>query len=475
MKFYFVIPAKAWIQTLKKMIVTGFPIRSGMTRDKSDDRGNILLVATMFGLLAFSFTVAAIANYATSENRASVYKHNRERAFQITEAGTNYYRWHLAHNNTDYKDGTSSTGPYYHNFEDKDGNVIGQYSLNITPPPTGTTVVTIESQGWLSSQTNSKRKIKVQVGFPSLTDYSFLTNSQIWIGDSESTHGKFQSNDGVHFDGVCDAPVMSAVPTFYCDSSIGCSGRHAGVFGDGGPSQFFTYPVPTKDFSAVTAKLATIKTNAGISLSASGAYGWYLHFLSTGKIEISKVTNVGGCISGWWSATDCWDITATGTTATYDMPTSTYIYSSDNTWVDGVVKGRVTIGAGSDTKDPTIVVNNDLVYAAKDGANAIGLIAEEDVVVPHYSPDDLEIDAAMLAQYGKVHRPDYDNVKKTITIYGSILTYDQWTWSYVNGSNVVVSGYITTTNIYDGNLTYSPPPGFPVGSEYSPISWDETD
>ncbi|MFA5128250.1 MAG: hypothetical protein WC457_04635 [Patescibacteria group bacterium] len=451
-------------------------------KNNLDNRGNILLVATMFGLLAFSFTVAAISNYALSENRASVYKHNRERAFQISEAGTNYYRWHLAHNNTDYKDGTSSTGPYYHDFEDKDGNVIGRYALTVTQPPTGTTVVTIDSQGWLLSQENSKRNIKIQVGFPSLTDYSFLTNSQIWIGNTESTHGKFQSNDGVHFDGVCDAPVMSAVPTFYCDSSIGCSGKQNGVFGSGGPSQFFIYPMPSKDFSAVTAKLSTIKTNAGISLSSSGAYGWYLKFLSSGKIYISKVTGVTKCLSGggwggWggWGASDCWDITSTSSGATHDMPTSTYIYVADNTWVDGVVKGRVTVGAASDTKNPSIVVNGNLTYAAKDGTNAIGLIAEDDIIVPYYSPDNLEIDAAMLAQYGKVYRPEYSNTKKTITIYGSILTYDQWTWSYVNSSNVVISGYITTTNMYDGNLTYSPPPGFPVGSEYSPISWEETD
>ncbi len=49
--------------------------------------------------------VVGVGGYAISENSASNYKHNREMAFQIAEAGVNYYRWHLAHNKTDYKDG----------------------------------------------------------------------------------------------------------------------------------------------------------------------------------------------------------------------------------------------------------------------------------------------------------------------------------------------------------------------------------
>ncbi|MEK7520547.1 MAG: hypothetical protein AAB560_00515, partial [Patescibacteria group bacterium] len=58
-------------------------------------------------------------------------------AFAIAEAGIEYYRWHLAHAPADYQDGTGQDGPYVHDYRDKDGKVIGQFSLSITPPPVG--------------------------------------------------------------------------------------------------------------------------------------------------------------------------------------------------------------------------------------------------------------------------------------------------------------------------------------------------
>ena len=128
-----------------------------------------MLFALIFGFISFSLITFGVSGYAISENRASVRKHNREMAFQIAEAGINYYRWHLAHSKTDFQDGTGQPGPYAHEYKDKDGNVIGRFSLVITPPPVGSTVVIIESTGWLDSQPESQRKLKARVGFPSLT------------------------------------------------------------------------------------------------------------------------------------------------------------------------------------------------------------------------------------------------------------------------------------------------------------------
>ena len=105
-------------------------IQNWYKRFAKDCRGNILLFAMVFGTISMSIIIVGVAGYAIFENKASVYKHNREMAFQIAEAGISYYRWHLAHNKTDYYDGqgASSTGPYVHAYEDKDGNVIGYYS-----------------------------------------------------------------------------------------------------------------------------------------------------------------------------------------------------------------------------------------------------------------------------------------------------------------------------------------------------------
>ncbi|OGH88019.1 MAG: hypothetical protein A3J93_02505 [Candidatus Magasanikbacteria bacterium RIFOXYC2_FULL_42_28] len=448
---------------------------------KFDKRGTALLFALIFGAISFSLIVVGVTGYAVLENRASVHKHNREMAFQIAEAGVNYYRWHLAHDKTDYQDGTGAVGPYIHEYEDKDGNVIGHYSLNIIPPQSGSTVVTIESTGWLDLQPDSKRTLKARVGFPALTDFAYLTNVDIWIGDSETANGKLHANGGARFDGIGNAPITSAVPTYICKQHHGCGNQEKpGVWGDGDES-LWEFPVPAQDFSRVTAKLAEIKREAeinGIYLTSSGKQGYRLEFRADGKINIYKVNTTdcyygqdywgnGHARFGWF----CIDAATFGTAVVYDMPTNGYIYVEDMVWVDGIVNGRATVGTAD---DKSIVINNNLTYLAKDGTNVLGLIAEKNILLPYIAPNYLEVDAAMLAQTGAAKRYFYmGNKRESLTIYGSIISNDLWTWSYVSGGGSVVSGYKNTYATYDANLTLNPPPGFPVGSEYFLVSWEE--
>jgi len=449
-----------------------------------DQRGSLLLFAMIFGSVGFTIIVGGISGYAIFENKASKHKHNREMAFQIAEAGADYYRWHLAHDKEDYYDGqgATSTGPYVHNYTDKDGNLIGYFSLEITPPPTGTTVVTVSSTGWVVNQPDSKRTVKIRVGFPALTDYAFLTNTDVWIGDNEVTHGKFHANGGVRFDGTGDAPITSSKEEYSCQAHHGCGGGQLkpGVWGDGGPTTYWKYPVPVQDFTAVTSKLAEIKSNAqdgGIYLSSSGRQGWRLQFTSSGLLKARKVkyarcyrgVDIGDNRFRWY----CIDIYSyEGNDIIYDLTDSNgYIYVEDTVWAEGVVNGRATVGTKT---GKSIIINDDITYLAKDGTHVLGLIAEKDILLPYNSPDDLEINAAMLAQNGAAKRYYYPgNTKTSIYTYGTVITNGTWTWSWVSGGGSVVSGYKNTNATYDSNLLYAPPPGFPVGNEYNLISWEE--
>ena len=449
---------------------------------KSDNRGTALLFALIFGSIAFTLIVVGVTGYAILENRASVHKHNREMAFQISEAGVNYYRWHLAHNKTDYQDGTGVAGPYVHDYKDKDGLTIGHYSLNIIPPVSGSTVVTIESTGWLDIQPDSKRTLKVRIGFPALTDYAYLTNVDIWMGDMEQVHGKMHANGGVRFDGTTDAAITSAVPTYICKEYHGCGNQEKpGIWGDGTPEDLWQFPEPAQDFSRVTASLAEIKREAesgGVYLHSSGKQGYRIEFRSDGKINVYKVNSTepnfgqdfwgnGHVQMGWFSV----DIAGTDEAVVYDMPANGYIYVEDTVWVDGVVNGRASLGT-SDGK--SIIINGNLVYLAKDGYNTLGLISQKDILLPYHCTNYLEIDAAMLAQTGAIKRYFYmGNKCESITVYGSIISADVWTFAWVSGGGSIVSGYKNTNTTYDSNLSYNPPPGFPVGSEYNLVSWEE--
>ena len=100
-----------------------------------------VLVFSLLGIAIVTFFISWTSNSIMVAQRTL----SKEQAFQIAEAGVDYYRWHLAHSPSDFKDGTGDNGPYTHPFYDKNGERIGEFVLTITPPLTGSTIVTIKS------------------------------------------------------------------------------------------------------------------------------------------------------------------------------------------------------------------------------------------------------------------------------------------------------------------------------------------
>jgi Tfp pilus assembly protein PilX len=460
----------------------------------TDENGSIL-VFTIVILFIFSLVMLGLLSYATMQikvTRSAVYK---QQAFQLAEAGANYYQWHLAHFSSDFWDGNASTtpGPYLHNYIDTDTNKLaGQFSLSITPPAVGSTVVTIKSTGIPASNPKEQRTVTVRYGIPSLAQYAFLTNGDAWIGNTESVSGQFFSNGGVRFDGTGNAPIMSAKQTYTCQWYHGCASggeTKPGIWGAApGPTQdFWQFPQPNVDFSSITADLATLKSSAqtgGIYLAPSNASGYSLVFKSDGTIDFYTVTSLNGDPSG----VDVNNVThnnsidyaaSGGRTLLYNkpIPANGVIYIEDQTWVEGVVKGRALVAAAvlpyNANTAPSIHIQNNITYLAKDGTNSLGLIGQKDILATYLSPTNLEIDAAVIAQNGSVQRYYYPGqLLNSIYIYGSTASNGTWTWSWVDGGGDCISGYCTTNTAYDSNLLYSPPPSFPLSSSgYQQISW----
>ena len=450
----------------------------------------VLLLITIVSLIIIPFFGVITKELSVAKTRI-----DREEALQIAESGINYYQWHLAHFTTDYQDGTGNPGPYAHSVTDLDTQqVIGYYSLTITPPAIGSTIVTIQSTGWTVDNPAVKRTVIARYGIPSLALYSFLSNDVIWIGSSENVSGQMQSNNGVRFDGTTNAPVLSAKSTYTCVSGQGspCPHTENGVWGSAPASiqAFWKFPVPAIDFTSLTSNLATLKTTAQAEtggtyyLPPSSAQGYSLVFNANGTVSVYKVTSLQTEPTGW-------DVYNNAINTSLDYKNRTLLYNSepipsngifyieDKVWVEGTVKGRVTVAAAvlpyNAATAPSIYVPNDLVYAAKDGSNSLGLISQQNFLVTYGAPLNIEIDGALIAQNGSAEFLFYQNdraVKNTITVFGSIMTYGQWTWTWVDGSNNDVSGYATTDDVYDSNLLYAPPPSFPLStSGYKQLSW----
>ena len=310
----------------------------------------------------------------------------------------------------------------------------------------------------------------------------------MWIGNNESVNGQFMSNNGIRFDGIGNAPIQSAKSTYTCPSGQGspCPATKNGVWGSASQEvqNFWQFPVPAVDFSSLTSDLATMKSNAqsgGIYLPPSNTQGYSLVFNSNGTVSVYKVTSLKSNPTGWdtngAAHNEYIDYNARTLQFTQLIPSNGIFYIEDKTWVEGTVNGRATVVAAklpyNSSTAPTIYIPNNIVYAAKDGLHALGLIAQKNLVVTNRAPSNIEIDGALISQNGGVQFYYYpNNIKNTITTYGSIMTLNQWTWTWVNGAGTVVSGYPTTISNYDSNLLYGPPPNFPFSSSnYELLSW----
>ncbi len=480
--------------------------------------GSILIQAFVFGMISVVM-IGALISWAGTNIKASRVALYREQALQIAEAGIDYYRWHLAHAATDYKDGNAtSTGPYIHDFFDKDGVKIGTFTLEITPPATGFTLVKIKSTGKVLIDPTVSRALLVQLAIPSLAKYAVVANDNMRFGEGTEVFGPIHANGGVRFDGLAHNIITSAKDVY--DDPDHTGGNEFGVHthlnnpsGTGVNDTFRanealpntvpsrsdvfeagrSFPVPATDFVGLTTDLAQIKANAvsaGRYLSSSGAQGYHITFKTNDTFDVYRVNNLqtppGSCTNtlsqtGWGT----WTIRTTGNgnqtlVGNYPIPANGLIFVEDNVWVDGqITTARVTLAAGrfpdSAATRPNILINSNLLYTTYDGQDVMGLISQGDVTAGLGSADTLRVDAALIAQNGRVGRFYYPSAcgtgydRNTITLFGMIATNIRYGFAYTDGT-----GYSTRNITYDANLLYGPPPSFPLTSDqYQTVSWEE--
>ncbi len=479
----------------------------------------------LVGVLVFAgialMTITAFVSWGVTSSQLARRVLHREQSLEIAEAGIEYARWYLAHYQSDYQLGTGVAGPYTFDFEDKNGDVIGTYSLTITPPPTGSTLVTIESKGVVTTEPVADRTIRIQIAIPSLAKYSVLANADMRFGEGTVVYGPLHSNGGIRFDGTAYNLVTSAKSS-YDDPDHDDTGSEKLEFGvhthlrpppqTGSYTNFVPeetpppptdtridvfkagreFPVPAVDFAGITNDLATIKTEAQASgryFGASGGLGYRVVLKTNDTFDLYRVNTLrsppGGCSNsasqtGWGT----WSVNSQTLLGNYTFPANGLIFTEDDLWVEGVINGaRLTLAAARFPDNvntrKSIIVNNDLTYTNYDGTDVIALIAQNNFNVGLFSEDNLRIDAALIAQNGRAGRYYYSSscdsggvnyyLRNTINLYGMIATNQRYGFAYTNGT-----GYENRVITYDTNLLYSPPPKFPLASDkYEIISWEE--
>lgn len=485
----------------------------------------IILVFSAFIIVAsvawISFNVS---NFFTARNQNA-----STSTLSVAEAGINYYLWHLSHDPTDYQDGTGAAGPYIHDYKDASGNTIGQFTLTITPPPLGSSVATVESQGKLNG-TNQTRKITAQLGIPSFARYAIIANDAIRFGYGTETYGPVHSNGGMRFDGIAYDVVTSAA-TSYDDAD------HSGAveFGvhthrdppppdpnptinssfrplEAPPNTVPTrtdvfkagrqFPVPNVDFNAVTTDLSNLRTKAqtsGFYVGPSNAIGYRILLKTDDTFDLYKVTAATAQCTGRVESgdplgnVDTDGITTEQVVSTNNpFPANGIIFVEDKLWVEGQINtAQLTIAGAkigaTPSEEKSIAINKDIEYTNYDGTDKLGLIAQKHISIGLYSEGDtsgtadqqeLRVDAALLAQKGRVGRNYFVSscgatyTRNKITVNGSIGTAKRYGFTWGTGCPPG-SGYCTRILTYDANFTIVPPPSFPTTGSYTILSWKE--
>ena len=431
----------------------------------------IMLASTLF--IAFA---TAVITLALSNVRIANLHNQKITSMSIAEAGINYYMWHLAHNNTDYCDGNTCTGnapfgPFHHNYTDTSGNVLGTYDLYITPPSVNSNITTVKCIGKVNGKSPTRTIIST-IGMPSYTKYTLLVMGQdLWVGPGEKITGTVHINhSGVYNEGEITGDASSTETTFTSQHA----GRQPGVSGPGifGGSKLF--PVPAINTNQLDVDMRTIRDAAknngeGDYYNSSNQKGYHI-VLKANNYDLYQVKRYDA--SGY-------NITQESLiSSSHAYPAKGIIFCEDDVWVNGIVNNqKVTIFAADPEANSNqmkrIIIPDNVKYTSYNGQDKIGLITQTNILVTRNAPNNLEIDAAMIAKNGKIQIDSYPYEHKgNIRVYGSMAHTGGLLWTYDYGGGLW-SGYQTTETIIDQNSVLNPPPKFPLTGSYAILSWRE--
>jgi hypothetical protein len=458
-------------------------------------KGYLLVLILVFGAIFLTMAVAFIG-YVVTQYRAQVFNYNKERALDIAEAGLNYYKWFLAHNPDDMTNGTGLPGPYVGIYNDPEGDAIGEFSLEIASSSACGDIyaVDIYSTGNTYEEPDAGRQVYARYARPTVAEYAYILNSNVWAGSDRVITGPYHSNGGIRMDGTNNSTVSSGQETWSCDSTYGCSPTSVrdGVFTttSNANTEFFSFPTAPINFTGITVDLAAMQDKAqnagGDYYGPSGRQGYYLIFKADGTYDLRRVNSKVNEPNGYAWGQRMHILNGTTLLGNYPIPQGcSVIYLEDQVWVEGVVNGKVTIAAADvDTTgvDPSIFLNNNITYANED--SGLLAIAEYDVLIPLVVPDNMTLNGIFIAQNGHFGRNHYDTSmpnawesyikRNSLTLNGTIVSNGREGTKWVSGTGTYLSGFNYRYNSYDRDLVSDPPPLTPeVSDSYEFIEWRE--
>jgi hypothetical protein len=418
--------------------------------------------------------------------------------------------------------GTCDGQPCYeHDYIDPETDQsIGKFILEIKAKKICGKIlgVYIYSTGFTDEYPDLERKVVVKFASTSIGEYGSIIDEAVWRAEEEATFGKFHTNQGMRMDASNNSLVTSEASEWICTYSYGCSGsdcpegcvpeggncRCEGICGAGEPKDLWEFPSFHFDFPGLTNDLNGMRdlaeeseTDRGKDMEQhfppSGEKGYHIIFHDDRSFDIKKVTAAEGIPSAFDIKEMAWitsyEVISNETDFKQGVtlpPECGLIFIEDNLWVEGTIKGKITVAAAvpeNDLINPTVFIVGDLDYTTLDGSDSLALIGEENILITRGCSDQssqITTRGVFIAQKGYFGRRGYaygpwdERVRERLLTYGTIVSEIRGEVTYLWGSGNIFSGFQTWDCYFDPKQARDPPPLLPcVSPELQLISWEE--
>jgi hypothetical protein len=406
------------------------------------DRDGAVLIVTMCLLFIVAGMVITILDVACDHRAIAVKQLNMDQAMYVAEGGVETGARFMESNLTVMVN--SSTGA-----TNGSGNVgSGSYSYYVYR--TNTSTYCIVSTGTVNGVTRIVSLMDVyQPTYAQFALWSHL-NEGLYFGSGETYNGHVHADDELYFTGS---------PAFYA-------------------------PL-TSDYGTYSGSLSTVYTEDGLTLNSYQGTMADVNFNSGSSSLKSEATSGGGVVvSGTATLTfngGTVTVKTTSSNQTYTIPAGGGIIYVANvgTSTSGSQSGTIYLEGGAVTGPLTVAseasmyIENNITYThnpvtTPTSTDALGLISQNNIWVDTPAPNNLTIDAAMIAAgtssggTGSFGAINYTTRSAgTLTIYGGIVQEERGAVCLFNSGGSVIDGYDKKYS-YDPRFLTKPPPYYPV-------------
>ena len=477
-----------------------------LLQEKNYQKGSLLVLLLVYAGVFLALLTAFVGSIF-AQRQFIEQQFLSQNALHIAEAGLEYYKWFLAHNPGDITHGTGGSGPFTFSFSDPEGGDIGEYEIDVSGVEWCGEVgmIDITSTG-RHFDGGRERTVYGRYARPSIAEYSFIINSNVWAGFNLDITGPYHSNGIIRMSATNNSIVTSQQDTWECDDSVlTCDGAEddgvtistgdeiGGIYGEGPNRSLWTYPSPPINFTNILVNLAEMEnlasTQGGLVLPNSGTFGYRIFLNNNNTVTVRRVTGTvahneySSEVGAWYTARNI--PSSLGPPTTYTLDSSCpVLFVRDKIWISGEIDRKLTVAAADPSNPsfrPSVILQDNITYNSSEAG--LLLLGEEDVLLGVNVPNDMEVNGIFVAQNGKFGRNHYWSLpsgyasyrlRDSITINGTVVSNGRVGTQWVNASGDALSGFLDRVSDYDRDLVENPPPLTPRTSDtYRFIEWRE--